>query len=319
MLRLAIRAAQALLLVVCIAMLWGIFAPLSALSVPEARFAATPTNAGPTGQASFRRYSIIGTRNLFQTSAAALPVQQVIVESKTQLRLVGTLAASDDTGGVAIVEFPPNRRQVVKIGTKLDGGMVVERIERRRLVVNNNGKLEQISNMGELAPGLALLGGRLSTNQPKIVEYKSAYRAVARSSERDQQDNPKPAPTQEALEPRGRPVLPETRSVEFLSADDARRMAEKGFQGPRVEIQGPVRPGGGDARYSAVAGDELLKQLLAGFTLAEGERVLAVNGVSVSDVDRLPELLGSLQGKTPARVRIAVNSTTEREIEVRIP
>jgi S1-C subfamily serine protease len=71
--------------------------------------------------------------------------------------------------------------------------------------------------------------------------------------------------------------------------------------------------------FSAVAGEQLLRNVIDRAALGDGEQVLAVNGVPVDDEGRLGELLAGLAQGGPARLKIAVNSTTEREIEVQLP
>ena len=95
MIALGIRAAQLAMLVVCGVLSWGISAPLRARPIPEVDF--VPLAPPERNAASFSRYAVIGSRNLFQTPEDAVPVapiQEVIEDSKLNLEVVGTVAAS---------------------------------------------------------------------------------------------------------------------------------------------------------------------------------------------------------------------------------
>jgi S1-C subfamily serine protease len=102
--------------------------------------------------------------------------------------------------------------------------------------------------------------------------------------------------------------------------EQAKRLIE-GFK-PRssgfAAMSGPVALAT-EGDFSAIAGEQLLRNVIDRAALADGEQVLAVNGVPVDDEGRLGELLAGLAQGGPARLKIAVNSTTEREIEVQLP
>jgi S1-C subfamily serine protease len=106
-----------------------------------------------------------------------------------------------------------------------------------------------------------------------------------------------------------------------LTTEQAERLIE-GFGTQRragiTAIAGPVAMAD-EGNFSAVAGGQLLRTVIDRAALADGEQVLAVNGVPVDDERRLGELLAGLAQGGPARLKIAVNSTTEREIEVQLP
>lgn len=313
---------------ICAVLFLSILAPFRALSIPEVTFQAP---APPTAEvAAFPRYAIIGSRNLFQTPTVAplVPVAEVIEESKIRAKVVGTVAAIPEAFSYAVLETGQATRQVLEVGDEVEPGIVIARIERRRVVVQNRGRLEALSMEDEAAPrSLALLRSGRPSYAKVIVEPPSvsAYRAVAGGSEQPKR-RPEPRPTAPppqrdvASRPERRPIsTPST--VEFLTAEQAQRLIE-GF-GTRqragfTAIAGPVAMAN-EGDFSAIAGEQLLRNVIDRAALAEGEQVLAVNGVPVDDEGRIAELLGGLAQGGPARLKIAVNSTTEREIEVQLP
>jgi S1-C subfamily serine protease len=202
---------------------------------------------------------------------------------------------------------------------------VIARVERRRVVVQNRGRLEALPMDEEAPRSLALLRSGRQSYAKVIVEPAApvAYRAVAGGT-------PRPAA------PRAAAPVPERRDVaarsterrplttpatpEFLTADQAQRLIE-GFSPRRsgfTAISAPVAMAN-EGDFSAVAGEQLLRNVIDRAALGDGEQVLAVNGVPVDDEGRLGELLAGLAQGGPARLKIAVNSTTEREIEVQLP
>jgi general secretion pathway protein C len=93
---------------------------------------------------------VILERNLFNVSTLAPgpPVdEQVDLEAtKLPLRLLGTAAVGDPARSWAAVEDQESREHsVVRIGDTLRGTATVERIERRRLVLRNAGRLEELA------------------------------------------------------------------------------------------------------------------------------------------------------------------------------
>jgi type II secretory pathway component PulC len=327
----SIRLAQGLMGAACAAMIWGIVAPLRALSVPEVAFVEP---APPSAEvASFPRYAVIGSRNLFQTPTVAplLAVQEVIEESKIRAKLVGTLAAVPESLSYAVIEDARAQRQILRAGDEIEPGVVIARVERRRVVFQNRGRAEALSMEDEAAPrSLALLRSGQQSRARVIVEKPEpvAYFAVA-----GRRSKPAPRPARDAqvaqasTRPRAaaeqpRRPLQNPATVEFLTAEQARRLIDQGFSTrPPVgftALAGPVEMAStGD--FSAVAGEQLLRSVIDRAALADGEQVLAVNGVPVDDERRLGELLAGLAQGGPARLKIAVNSTTEREIEVQLP
>lgn len=117
-------------------------APTPAVHLPE------PAPAPPT-QVSFERYRKVATRSLFRAGPPSaepeVPAEdQELEESELRYRLIGTAAASAPDLSLAILQDQNTRQTVlVRPGFELSEARVV-RIERRRVVVENRGRLEEI-------------------------------------------------------------------------------------------------------------------------------------------------------------------------------
>ncbi len=105
----------------------------------------------PPSQTSFAPYEIVGERNLFESRQTAPPPspppEEEIEESQLKLRLLGTIAGPDHLS-VATVEDETSRKHLhlrVKDQVGESGNVTVARIERMRVVLNNDGKLEAIT------------------------------------------------------------------------------------------------------------------------------------------------------------------------------
>jgi glucose/arabinose dehydrogenase len=136
------------LLLACAYLLYGAAmsligaSPVQATQLPSAEPAATAAKGDPG------RYAVIGQRNLFQTLEAAVPLQPVaekLAESKLKLRLLGTTAVEPAELSVASIEDVSTRKvEALRVGDAISGARLV-RVERHRVVLDNGGKLEQIS------------------------------------------------------------------------------------------------------------------------------------------------------------------------------
>jgi type II secretion system protein C len=165
MLRAGLRALNALLVAASAYLLaTGVRPLLSTAPVPEASLGAEAEGAAPSAsgrEPSFERYRAVASRDLFRggppsAGPPAPPPEEVIEESDLRYRLVGTAAAARDPHrSVAVVEDESSRQTVlVRPDHELSGARVV-RIERKRIVVENKGQLQEIKfeeNPGALPP-----------------------------------------------------------------------------------------------------------------------------------------------------------------------
>ena|GEM_PF-968955 len=119
---------------------------------------AMPPVAGPTASAlapethpSWEDRQVILTRNLFNVSTLepgkpVPPVDESYAKTRLPLRLLGTASTSDgDTSSrAAVEETDTHTHVVVRVGDHLKQTAEVVRIDRRRLVLRNAGKLEEL-------------------------------------------------------------------------------------------------------------------------------------------------------------------------------
>jgi general secretion pathway protein C len=112
--------------------------PVSAPS--ETRIAAAP---------AWSDRQVILTRNLFNASLLAptevKPVEEDLEATKLPLALLGTVAALEPENAWAAIEDLGNKEsRTVRVGSELRPGATVLRIERRRVVINENGSPREL-------------------------------------------------------------------------------------------------------------------------------------------------------------------------------
>lgn len=111
--------------------------------------ALPPAAALEAAMASPAAYEIIGQRNLFRALRAPAtplaPADENLEESNLRLRLLGTVAAIPTSLSLATLEDLGTRESLsVRIGDRIAGATVLD-IQRRRIVIENNGRREAIS------------------------------------------------------------------------------------------------------------------------------------------------------------------------------
>lgn len=123
----------------------------AALLPPVSGDIAATTTPPPAARRWQDRQRIL-TRNLFNVStlapSAVEPVETSESYDKTRLplRLLGTVASTDPSTAWAAVEDRDERRElVVRIGDQLKGRAEVLRIERRRIVLQNGQRREELT------------------------------------------------------------------------------------------------------------------------------------------------------------------------------
>jgi general secretion pathway protein C len=145
-------------------------------------FELPPAEPAPAADRSFDQYRAVASRKLFRPPPKSVAVapdpDEELAESKLQVRLIGTAAATDPAFSLAAVEDLRSRdRLVVRANDTLSGARVV-RIERKRVVLENRGRLEAITLDEEDTPK-----ARPSTPPRKAVAQRTrgARRAPKRS------------------------------------------------------------------------------------------------------------------------------------------
>jgi general secretion pathway protein C len=143
---------------------------------------------------------VILKRNLFQvstllpsepTAEEAAAAEEALEATRLPLRLLGTVASSQQAGAWAAVENTQDHSQtVVRVNDVLLDKATVLRIERRRIVLQNGAKREELALDGDQSLGIALPPGtgnlreriqRLSENQYRVQreEVEQAIRNPA--------------------------------------------------------------------------------------------------------------------------------------------
>ena len=153
--------------------IWGVNAGLFALGcfllagviaeVSAARLAPLPTavaaqtGEGPVPPRDRVDRGRIVQRNLFDSAEAAEPepepeVTEELEETQLPLKLLGTAASPDaELAWGAIDDLKARKHRVVATGGEIAGASVV-RIDRKRVVLRNGGKLEELSLDDESTP-----------------------------------------------------------------------------------------------------------------------------------------------------------------------
>ena len=179
--RTAFWIANGALTVLCCYLAAGILAELvaSAATPPPLASAASAAPA-PVAARTWEDRQVILGRNLFNVSTLA-PVQsepaaEDLAATKLPLRLLGTAAAFDPSLSWAAVEDLDTRKhEVVKIRDRLKGKAEVVRIERKRIVLRNRGKLEELA-LDEETEIAAKPRGRGASRRPSVRARSTAAR-----------------------------------------------------------------------------------------------------------------------------------------------
>lgn len=158
--RYAIWAVNVGLFALCCFLLAGVIAEVGAAHLapePTAGIAAPAERTAPRRNRPDR--SRILERNLFNSAdlAAAIEAEPVedeeLEETKLPLKLLGTAASEDaKLSWAAIDDLEERKHRVVATGGEARPGAVVVRIERKRVVLRNNGKLEELNLDEENTP-----------------------------------------------------------------------------------------------------------------------------------------------------------------------
>jgi type II secretion system protein C len=198
------------------------------------------------------------------------PVEEKVEESTLRVRLIGTAAASDPRRSIAVIqEEGAQKTLVIRPDQPLSQpGVRVVRVERKRVVVDNRGRLEEILFEENGAPGASSSVGATRSNGSRVPAARAAPRApVPRAAgpsrprdlgQRAQEVAPQPPAA-------ARPESPERATSILTQARIVPRYAEGGRMSG-LEVTS-IRSG----------------SVLAAAGFQEGDLVVAVNGVELSD------------------------------------
>jgi len=160
-------ALQVLLAAVCLYLGWTTVAALLH-ETPVAVAQIEAPAAAPTSRPDIAHYAAIGQRDLFRTASFQKPVDappqpeaEDLAESSLRVRLFATAATDPPEASLASIEDLLSGETVnVRVGDTVQGAEI-RRIERRRIVVENRGRLEEIV-FDEEESGAAAVPARVS-------------------------------------------------------------------------------------------------------------------------------------------------------------
>lgn len=127
---------------------------------PSAEAVAAAQDAAPDAAADWNQRRIIVDRNLFHSATLAGPhgaqdQMDDLAKTELPLKLLGTAAAGAAGHSWAVIEDVQQREtRVVHAEDEIRDGARVERIERRRLILNESGTLRELSLDEVEEPGL---------------------------------------------------------------------------------------------------------------------------------------------------------------------
>jgi general secretion pathway protein C len=156
---------------------------------PEELAPSVPTTA--LERRSWQERQVILARNLFNASllvpaGPVAPVTESLEATKLPLTLLGTYASSEPRDSWAAVEDKQARQHLVlQIDDAVqDGKALVIRIERRRIVLSENGTLRELALSEDFVPS--------APTRPRAKKSSSARRRTAASRRRPAARKPKP-------------------------------------------------------------------------------------------------------------------------------
>jgi general secretion pathway protein C len=216
---------------------------------------------------------VILSRNLFNASllAPTAPIEEDLEATQLPLRLLGTAAVSDPSLSWAAVEDLESRQTLlVKIDQEIKSQATVVRIERRRIVLSENGSPRE-----------------LAFEESEIPKVKSSRtRSRSRAS---------------------RPPRPSRRSARRQPRDlgeNLRRLAEDRYSVPRSDVDELVRnpeallsqarmtPHYEDGEMTGVQVDSVqADSVLEDVGIEDGDVITELNGLPVTDAEQVPKIL----------------------------
>lgn len=223
-------------------------------------------------------------RNLFQVStllaaqtvaAPPEPADERLQATRLPLRLLGTVASADADGAYAAVEDQRSRKKsVVRVGEGLLDEAIVLRIERRRIVIQNGPKREE-----------------LVLDDEKELRQQEAHR-IARASRT-------PGPLADALRNRVQELSETSFAATRDSVDSALRDRAEPFSAARVQPryeQGQMT----GVQVSSIDRGSLFENL----GIQEGDTVTQVNGIVVTGPQDSVAALRELSEASEFRVTV---------------
>ncbi len=245
----------------------------------------------PPSQTSFAPYEIGGERHLFQSretappSAPAPPPEEQIEQSELRLRLLGTIAGPDHLS-VATVEDETSREHLhLRVDDQVGEheNVTVVRIERMKLVLNNNGKLEAITMEEDE-----------TTTRPKQADKRRKRTSRNRSGRASGARKADRAATQrERLLERVNRLKGQKRQLRRSRQPTSRQASGANARNLLAQVRfAPSFDGAGE--LDGIQVTEVLPGPLRESGLQSGDVIVAVNGMAISGPNDLPKILPTL-------------------------
>lgn len=289
----------------------GFFAADTANAIFTAVLSPSPTEGtassdpAPPASRAWSEREIILTRNLFNASILA-PSQAVIIEepdeeleaTKLPLTLLGTVAAADPSHAWATIEDMDERKTlVVRVNDEVKRDAKVERIERRRVVLRENGKLRELA---------------LSEQEGVVAAAPARTAARARTPARNR-----------------RRSVARNRSA---SADRVRKLAENRYEVPRAEVEATVRNptalfsqaqiqpryDGGEMvgmQINAIKPGSLFEEI----GIQSGDTITELNGISINSPEESARILAEFSEADQFTVVVEDDSGEPRTLNFTMP
>jgi type II secretion system protein C len=266
----------------CFILAWGIINPvidaMLAPDVPEADPGAASAAVSPRDRTDRQ---IVLTRNLFNVSTLSpdpvVSEEDEYEKTKLPLRLLGTAAAADRAlSWAAIEDLETKQHLVVRLEQEIKGGARVLKIERRRIVLQNGGRREELALEGEAGAPAPPTAQRSRPQARGNLERLAQNRfAVDKNEVQNLATNP---------------------SALFSQA----RILPKYEGGQMIGVQ-----------VSAIKPGSLFEQ--AG--LQNGETITEINGQPVSGPEGAPKLFQDLTQGGSIQLRVRAADGTSRNID----
>ncbi len=264
--------------------------------------AAVAGQHSPSRAQSWQDRQVILSRNLFNASTLAPPVEippEDLEATRLPLKLHATAASNDSTQSLAIVEdLESGESTVVRVGGDLcKGKATVLLIERKRVVLTENGTTRELT-FDEARSAESSRKARPSRSRASRSSPKSSK--SSRLARRSRRPTPAPAPAREDIQPLAKDrfaVTPE--AVENLVRNPGALLEQASlvpeFQDGQmigVQIRKP-KPG------------SVFEQL----GLQDGDVIVELNGIPIDSPEQTARILAEISADEPATIGLAGGRT----------
>ncbi len=267
----------------------------AAIPEPAPELASLAPAVAPVAHAKgWDERKVILERNLFNASTLAPQALEETEEdleaTKLPLKLLGTVAGRGDQSWAAVLDTETGQHVVVQVDDLLKDRAQVLRIERRRIVLQNGGKREELALEGEDGSGVT---------QRTAQATPTAGRGIAR---------PRRSPG-EAVDARIRRLAENRFSVAREDVEEAARNPANLFSQARIlpKYEAGAMVG---VQVNAIQPGSLLEDI----GLQNGDTISEVNGVRISSPEDSTSVLRELSQASQFTVVVTGNDGQQRTL-----